>query len=61
MGGIILRVKIFLKEKDSFIADFNIRKNYNPSHKQICGVKLTKTQDTCVRYNPETRQLQFNN
>lgn len=36
--------------------EFNLSLSYNPSHKQIAGYKLDKTFDTCVRFNPKTRQ-----
>jgi len=36
---------------------FNIRKSYNPSHKDIIGYKLPTSFERCVRFNPENRQM----
>lgn len=40
---------------------FNIRKSYNPSHKDIIGYKFTGLSDRCVRFNPETRKMNIIN
>ncbi|WP_147535626.1 hypothetical protein [Bacillus marasmi] len=41
--------------------EFNMGRNYNPSHKKMIGYTIDKTTDKCVRYNPETRQISVNN
>ncbi|WP_373836173.1 hypothetical protein [Jeotgalibaca arthritidis] len=40
---------------------FNIRKSYNPSHKNLIGYKLAGLPERCVRYNSETREMSISN
>lgn len=37
--------------------EFNMGRNYNPSHKKIIGHVIDKATDRCVRFDPETRQV----
>lgn len=41
--------------------EFGLRFSYNPSHKSIIGYKIDRTYDTCVRYDPVTRQISTSN
>jgi hypothetical protein len=40
--------------------EFNMGRNYNPSHKKIIGHTIEKATDRCVRFNPVTRQVSIN-
>lgn len=40
--------------------EFNMGRNYNPSHKKIIGYTIEKATDRCVRFNPLTRQMSIN-
>ncbi|TDT83164.1 hypothetical protein DEU41_0605 [Bacillus sp. AG1163] len=41
--------------------EFNIGRNYNPSHKKIIGYTIEKIPNRCIKFNPVTRQISIAN
>jgi hypothetical protein len=41
--------------------EFNMGRNYNPSHKKMIGFTIDKATDKCVRFNSVTRQISITN